>query len=99
MCLGIPITLSLNPSFFFACFEVYKQVYLLALGRFELSWVPTCSLLLVWVSWRWSCDWAHVALKLLPKVGLKVLRLVARLSWRVVLLRFLHEMLLVWLVS
>ena len=56
-------------------------------------------LLLVGMSGCWSYDvGAHVAVELLLKVRLKVLRLVARLGWSM-LLRILHEMLLVRLGS
>ena len=52
-------------------------------------------LFLVRVSGYWSHNgWAHVAVELLVKVRLKVLRLVARLGWSM-LLRFLHESMLV----
>ena len=51
-------------------------------------------LFLVWMSGYWSDNgWADVAVELLLKMRMEVLRLVARLGWSV-LLRFLHKMLL-----
>lgn len=63
----------------------------------ELLLEVSYGLFLVGVSWCGSDNGCgHVAVQLLLKMRLEVLRLVARLVWSL-LLRFLHKMLMVWL--